>query len=445
MLKHSHRHGEEGQVIILFALALVGIVAIVAAALDGGMLYWNQRKAQNAADAAVIAGTTVLVSEVQSDSFLCGVTSDQPILNQVQAYAGNNDVPDAGNADNVVAYYLIEDGDGNRMDLFNPATGLPWAVGETGTIPCVPIAGLHVRVSYLQRTFLSGIIGITQTRAGVNAYAVWDYRNWCTDFAVFGVSSDRDKDVVSVIGAGTSITNGGIHSNGGIHIGGGGQDIYLEDGRPVEFDTNGDSVIGYDKIVGGPDPDAPDHGITQTDGYPLPDDFYYRFEDFAPGGFIWDEVDASHRFHFSGDIRTGDVKNPDGTLRDGLYVAEGDIDLNSLDNLGPADRPWRVTLVARGNIQVSGGINQLAYVRGLFIYTESDNTANGAVKLSGSDNSWSGLIVAPNGDVNMSASSNSDLAGMIVARKINLSGSDNSINHRPEYCPSNPPRILLAN
>ena len=445
MSKNARHHGEEGQAIILFALAMVGIVAVVAAALDGGMLYWNQRKAQNAADAAVIAGTTTLVAQVQSGSFLCGVTSDDPILGQIQTYAGNNDVPDAASADNVIAFYMITDGDGNRLDLFNPATGLPWQVGETGSIPCAPITGLHVKISYPQRTFLAGIIGVTQTRAAVSAYAAWDHRNWCTDFAVFGMSTDRDKDVVSVIGAGTTITNGGIHGNGGIHIGGGGQDIILEDGRPVEFDTNGDSQIGYDKIVGGPDPDAADHGISQSDGYPLPDNSFYRFEDFAPGGFIWAEVDAAQRFHFSGNIRTGDVQNADGTLRDGLYVVEGDIDLNNLDNLGPSDRPWRATLIARGSIQVSGGINQLAFVRGIFIYTESDNTANGAVKLSGSDNSWSGLIVAPNGDVNMSASSNSDLAGMIVSRSINISGSNNSINHRPEFCPPNPPRILLVN
>jgi hypothetical protein len=34
---------------------------------------------------------------------------------------------------------------------------------------------------------------------------------------------------------------------------------------------------------------------------------------------------------------------------------------------------------------------------------------------------------------------------MIVARSIDISGSNNSINHRPEYCPPNPPRILLVN
>ncbi len=445
MRKQLRHHGEEGQVIILFALAMVGIVAVVAAALDGGMLYWNQRKAQNAADAAVMAGTTMLVAQVQSGSYLCGVTSDRPILDQVQAYAGINDVPDATNANNVVAYYMVKDEEGNRIDLYNPATGLPWQVGETGAVPCAPVAGLHVKVSYPQRTFLAGIIGIAQTRASVNAYAIWDYRNWCTDFAVFGMSTSRDKGVVSVIGSGTTITNGGIHSNGGIHIGGGGGGIYLESGRPVEFDTNGDSQIGYDKIVGGPDPDAADRGITTTDGYPLPDDFSYRFSDFAPGGFIWNEVDESQRYYYTGSIRSRDVKNDDGSLRDGLYVVDGDIDLNNLGNLGAGDRPWRVTLVARGDIKVSGGINQLVFVRGVFIYTESDNTANGAVNLSGSDNSWSGLIVAPNGLVSMSAASNSDLAGMIVSQQINISGSNNSINHRPEYCPSNPPRILLVN
>lgn len=461
MRRYIRHHGEQGQVIILFALAMVGVVAVVAIALDGGMLYWNQRRAQNAADAAVIAGTSMLVSEMQSSSFLCGITADRPILDQIVLYAGLNDVPNADAAQQVTAYYLTEDEAGNRIDLPNPTTGQPWQVGDTGAVPCAEIVGLHVRVRFPQRTFIAGVMGIPQTRATVDAYAVWDYRNWCTDFAVFGINTDRNKDVLSVIGAGTRITNGGLHSNGGLHLGGGGQSIYLEPGRPVEFDVNGDSQISYDKIEGGPDPDAEDLGITQVPSYPLPDDFFYRFEDFAPNGFIWNETvnaygdtpvwngsgtayEGQYVFYYTGDIRTEDVKNPDGTLRDGLYVVEGSIDLNNLDNLGEGDRPWRATLVAREEIQVSGGINQLAFARGVFIYTESDNVSNGAVKLSGSDNSWSGLIVAPNGNVNMSAASNSDLAGMIVANAINLSGSDNSINHRPEYCPPNPPRILLV-
>lgn len=458
--KRRRNRGEEGQSLIIVAIGMIALLAIVALALDGAMIFWNQRRAQNGADAAVIAGTTALINQsLVGTDIVCGGV-EQPILDQVYQYASNNEVPDADIGENVKAYYLTEDDDGNLTDLINPDTSDPWeVVGGATEIPCGSneIAGLHVETSFPQTTFIAGLIGIAETNVTTHAYAIWEYRFWCTDFAVFGINTDRNKDVVSVIGAGTHITNGGVHSNGGIHIGGGGQDIYLEDGRPVEFDTDGDSQIGCDKIIGGPVPEPPYppdslcHGITQVDNYPLPDGFAYRFEDFAPGGYIWDEMDPSERFYCDGDvycaspdIGNDDVKNPDGSLKDGLYVAEGDIKLNNLNNLGPTDPPWRATFVARGQIQISGGINQLPIAYGIFVFSLSDNTSVGAVKLSGSSNSWAGLVLAPNGNFDMSGARNSDLAGMILANEVNISGSDNRINHHPEYCPRNPPRVLLT-
>ena len=145
------------------------------------------------------------------------------------------------------------------------------------------------------------------------------------------------------------------------------------------------------------------------------------------------------RFHISGDLRTNDVTSG-GELVDGLYVVEGDVHLN---NVSTTDHPWRATIVARGKIQISGGINQLPVARGIFLFTEYQGNQD-AIKLSGSSSHWAGLILAPYDDVDMSGSDNSDLGGMIMAQRISISGSSISINHRPEYCPPNPPRILLV-
>lgn len=51
---------ERGQVIVLFALSLVVLVGLVAVILDGGRVYTERRRAQNAADAAATAGAAVL-------------------------------------------------------------------------------------------------------------------------------------------------------------------------------------------------------------------------------------------------------------------------------------------------------------------------------------------------------------------------------------------------
>ena len=46
---------ESGQVLVLIVVAIVGILGFAALALDGGMLLSERRRAQNAADAGVMA------------------------------------------------------------------------------------------------------------------------------------------------------------------------------------------------------------------------------------------------------------------------------------------------------------------------------------------------------------------------------------------------------
>jgi Flp pilus assembly protein TadG len=135
MFNYLREHGEKGQTAVLLALAMIGLLAIVGLALDGGMLYWNQRRAQNGADAAAIAGVTALADHVQGDAG-CSAGSEQDVLALIQEYAGVNEVPDAETGQNVEAFYLVESMTGDRVNLIYPSTGKPWQVGETGVIPC---------------------------------------------------------------------------------------------------------------------------------------------------------------------------------------------------------------------------------------------------------------------------------------------------------------------
>lgn len=47
---------ESGQVLVILALAITGLLAFTALAVDGGLIFADRRAAQNAADAAVLAG-----------------------------------------------------------------------------------------------------------------------------------------------------------------------------------------------------------------------------------------------------------------------------------------------------------------------------------------------------------------------------------------------------
>jgi len=213
----------------------------------------------------------------------------------------------------------------------------------------------------------------------------------------------------------------------------------------VEYGETCDPQIAQDdKITGGPDPSEPGKGITSADYFTMDeDDIGYRFDDFKPGGWVWAETPADKRFYFgASNINTADIKRPDGTLKDGLYVTEGSIKLNRVVNAGST--PWQATLVAMGSVEISGGFKQIPMSRGIFIFSLSNNVSNGAVNLSGDGNEWTGLILAPNGLISMSGAKNSDLGGMIVGFQVDMSGSNLSIRRRDGYCPFNPPSVLLT-
>ncbi|MCC6178020.1 MAG: hypothetical protein IT305_22185 [Chloroflexi bacterium] len=49
-------HGEEGQVLVMVALMMVGVVSVVGLVSDGGLVFAQRRDLQNVADAAAAAG-----------------------------------------------------------------------------------------------------------------------------------------------------------------------------------------------------------------------------------------------------------------------------------------------------------------------------------------------------------------------------------------------------
>src|ERR1043166_1332762 len=58
---------ERGQAIVLIALLIIALVGMLGLAVDGGGLYFLRRDAQNAVDAAVVAGTYRLCTGDSSD------------------------------------------------------------------------------------------------------------------------------------------------------------------------------------------------------------------------------------------------------------------------------------------------------------------------------------------------------------------------------------------
>lgn len=97
-------HPEQGQIIVLLALVLVGILVISAIAVDGGVILTQRRYVQNTADAASLAGAgaalnfmearTGSLRNVTYDTFTCssGMVQQaiQRAINEALSRAASN-------------------------------------------------------------------------------------------------------------------------------------------------------------------------------------------------------------------------------------------------------------------------------------------------------------------------------------------------------------------
>ncbi len=136
---------ERGQTLVVVALLMVGLLAATGLAIDGGTVFLERRRVQNAADAAAMAGAQDLVlgkvGTLERD--------DADILDTVRQYAQVNGVPDP--AHNLVADYVDQD---------NAVLG---AVGG-GTIP-EGATGISATVRIERATHFMQLVGINTVPA----------------------------------------------------------------------------------------------------------------------------------------------------------------------------------------------------------------------------------------------------------------------------------------
>ena len=150
-----------GQVIVIFGLALVAIVAMVALIVEGGNAFAQQRITQNGADAAANAGAVVLAQQLGSP----GTKSDADVDAAVDNVAGlNNLVSWTGYYTNVAGAYV---GPGGAV-VGSKASA---AVVGSGAIP--PGAqGVRVGGTRDFGTSFARVLGITSMSAAAEATAV---------------------------------------------------------------------------------------------------------------------------------------------------------------------------------------------------------------------------------------------------------------------------------
>ena len=168
-MSSADRQLRSGQILVLFTLALIGLLLLAGLTVDGGYALAQRRSAQNAADFAAIAGTRV-VGESLTGDYTNG--TDGNVRLAVEAALSAN----GANVGNYTARYVTQAGD---------VVGQP--VG-TASIP-IGAEGVIVTASTTWDPYFLGIVGIHQWTASADAVAISPGVNVGVGIMPFGVSA----------------------------------------------------------------------------------------------------------------------------------------------------------------------------------------------------------------------------------------------------------------
>jgi hypothetical protein len=428
----KRQKSESGQIAVILALAMIGLLAFTALAIDGGNSYLQKRNAQNAADAGAISGTREVHRILHTDPLdpSYPAVPDVYLRIKINEFVESNGVPDTTDDpaglfnDNIHAFYL--DVDGNRI-------GAGQEVGFMGTLP-TNSRGVMVEASIPFDTFIAGIIGQPRAKATADAGAIYEQQT-SSFFSAIYAGGNCTPHTLDLSGSYQYIA-GGVHSNGNIQILGstGNPSYYSGTVEYVgEINYQEDQIV-FDNPAGGPTTcGAEEFGMI------------FSFNEFVLPSQKALDAQAAGMYYTYADNHTGNA--PELIPADGLHVSF-DPDGFSIPANFPDDVDLTVTLVAYGPIQFQADTTLWPYIDGMLLFsTYGDRGCPSnltAITLSGNRFDWYGLVYAPNGHIDMSASANSSLYGLIVGWTINLSGSEITIIYDPEYDPPPPPRVVLV-
>jgi hypothetical protein len=441
---------EHGQAAVLLALALVGLIAFAALAIDGGNAYLMRRNSQNASDAGAFAGSreVYLIRHKPWDvDCINDATVGACLLRVVNDATERNGVPDTNGVsgdetnDNVVAYFV--DSAGERAAQITS----DWPVDD---VPLSDVSmGVLVENTIRFDTFIAGLIGRSEMAATTRSATLLQGKVNAVNNAIWADSDCYLSTACSITGD-SQMVDGGIHSNAELKIEPSGEgSVYtgtLEYAAP-------DHYVNLDKIELYPAPSITNPVQVPVDFLePLFDinDYDYRVEGskiptptIVGEGYLFDGVD----YYFYPDNGAG--TKPQMVMAEGLHFSA---DQHGLDmGTDGSAVPLAITVVSVGEIKYhvkEGDVSLLfPYVDGILLFStagEKGCPSNiTAVNMSINEARWEGLIYAPNGHVDMSFSGNAAFRGAIVAWTIAISGSDFQLTYDPRYDPDLDPRVTL--
>ena len=286
--------------------------------------------------------------------------------------------------------------------------------------------------------FFSKVLGANTLSTGATALASCT-TSVTSGYALFagGVCGE---ETLKWSGSSNTVT-GAMHSNDQIKVSGSDNAV-----------TGNTTTINGINISGSNNTFNP--AATTTSSQPWPVTF--DANDFLPvsqgGNGSVEATVGSTFYHFwptkidTGVLITNGWLNPvTSTLVDGVYVSREDINMSISDLTGTVTLVTAPSEEQEGVITLSGSDHQLdPYYQNLLAFSDAWKDGPGypwnppppdhpkclefeAIRLSGSNHMWDGILYAPRGNVVLSGSTNVALNGSVISHSITISGSSQDI------------------
>jgi Flp pilus assembly protein TadG len=380
-----------GQVMVLVAVLLIGLVAMLALVLDGGNAYLQRRNLQNAVDAAALAS----------------------------AYRAAQGVSDSSVRATLIEYAITRNGADSASAVYLPSGA---RVGA-GSVPPGTTA-LRLTVTQTVSTFFAGAVGlghITMTgsatagfqtqSAGCGSYAVWAHSQTCLNSIDWSGSG--------------GLINGKVHSNAKVSVSGSDHTINGNCEYVTSYAQSGsDQHITYVRVSASPN-------------YPV----NFNIVDYRPGGRAALAAQAAGKYF----VHTGNwsVSGSGQTIPTGLHYVTGNASFSGSGNKGT------FTVVAEGTADISGSGHTFAqYIDGLFVFSNYERSGapkctSAICNVSGSGSNYTGVIFAPKGKISFSGSGQLITRGSLIGWAVDVSGSGFTLDYLNDICTSQAGSIVV--
>lgn len=388
-------HPEAGQALILIVFAIIGLIGITGLAVDGGNAFAERRRAQNAADAAALAGAVERINN-----------NTASWVNAVYASAAHNG--------------YNNDGVTNVVRVFSPPISGP----NAGNVEYI-----QVQIVSYTHTYFAPVVGIQQITNEVEAVSrtkTPEYKPILGGAAVISLAptSDCDKHKSFYIHAEATldIRGGGVFINSNnpscalIEQGEG--SIRINDGHPIQI-VGGASIQKPKLLTPYPPVNVP------SVAYPPP--FYM-----PKVGCGLKEAEVSLDGHTMTPGNWDEDFPPLGvdTLSSGIYCIDGDFTLaenRQLSGNGVVIKMEAGQLHIAGSAQINLSAPQTGDLAGLLIYQPMDN--NHTMVLNGAeDSSFTGVILAPGAQILIKGlASGSAFHSQIIGYTVEVDGDSNVV------------------